>query len=102
MLRNGRALGSVTPDAQVSPVFGRRRRRGLRFQYLLPVELDIGVVLLNPPDRFLVEGWPPHSDAGWRAEPVKNALLRPPLAAAGVDERGCFVSAFVPGEPQKW
>ena len=59
-------------------------------------------MLFDPADGVFVERRAAHLDAGRRAKPVKNALPRPPVAAAGMDKRGRFVPAFVAGEPQKW
>ena len=89
--------------AAVSRVVGRGGSAGrLRFQNLGPVEFDIGVVFFDPADGFFVERGAADLDAWRRAKPVENALPRPPVAAAGIDEGGCFVPAFVAGKPQKW
>ena len=87
------------------PHIGRGRRRGclgFGFKNFGPIELDIGVVLFDPADRILVQCGPPDLDA-WRCpKPIENALSRPPVAAAGMDERRCFVPALIAGKPQKW
>jgi hypothetical protein len=85
------------------PLTGDGRRRGrLCFKDFGPVEFDVGVVFFDPADRGFVEGWPPDFDAWRRAEPVKKARLRSAAAPAGMDERGCFIPAFVAGKPQEW
>ena len=67
-----------------------------------PVEFDVGVVLFDPADRCLIEGGPPDLDTWRRTEPVKKARPRSAAATAGMNEGGCFIPAFVAGEPQEW
>lgn len=74
----------------------------MRLENFLPVELDVGVVLFDPPDGFFVERRPPNLHAWRRAEPVQNSLPCPPALARCVDERRGFVPALIAGEPQKW
>jgi hypothetical protein len=79
--------------------------RGLRdriFENARPVEFDVGVVLLQQPDRFLVDRRASDADARRRAEPVQKALPRPAPAPARPDfgERGRLVSALVAIEAQ--
>ena len=59
-------------------------------------------MLFDPADGVLVQCGAADLDTWRRAKPVKNTLPRPPVAAAGMDERRCFVPAFVAGEPQSW
>ena len=59
-------------------------------------------MLFDPADRLLVQRGAADLDAWGRAKPVQNALPRPPVAAAGMDERRCFVPALVAGKPQSW
>ncbi len=93
---------AVATLAANTRVFGGRRGCGLRLEDLRPVELDIRVVLFDPPNRVFVERRAADLDARRRAKPVQNALPRSPVAAAGMDKRRCFVPTFVAGEPQKW
>jgi hypothetical protein len=59
-------------------------------------------VLFDPADGVFIERRAADLDAWRRAKPVQNPLPRPPVSTAGMDKRGCFVPAFVAGEPQKW
>ena len=93
------AQGARASAAATGIVRGRRRGR-LRLENLRPVELDIRIVLFDPADGVFVERGAADLDVGRRAKPVKKALLSPPVVAAGVNERGGFVPAFVAGEPQ--
>lgn len=93
---------AIAPWAANARVVGRWRNRRLRFENFWPVEVNIWVVFFDPADGVLVQGGTTDLDAWRRAKPVKNALPRPPVAAAGMDKRSCFVPAFVAGEPQNW
>ena len=59
-------------------------------------------MLFDPADRVLVERGAADLDARRRTKPIKKALPRPPVAAAGMDERRSFVPAFIAAEPQSW
>ena len=110
-VRRGGARSIATPAAAararglVSPALARCRGRcgrRLGFENFRPVELDVGIVFFDPADGVFVERGAADLDARRRAKPVENALPRSPVTAAGMDERGCFVPAFVAGKPQKW
>jgi hypothetical protein len=59
-------------------------------------------VLFDEANRFIVQGSPPDPHSGRRVEPVQDSGLRlsAATAAAGVDDEGVLVPAFVPREPQ--
>ena len=97
------ALCLPTPAASTFLVFSLRRRRWRRLENFLPVEIDLGIVLLDPANRFFIQRRAAYFHARRRAKPVQQLLARAPVAAAkGMNERRCFVPAFVAGEPQEW
>ena len=54
----------------------REARRSLLLapEDLLPVELDVGMMLLDEVDRLLIQRGAPDPYARWRAEPVEDSL----------------------------
>ncbi|HEY0284557.1 MAG TPA: hypothetical protein VGC23_04160, partial [Vicinamibacterales bacterium] len=88
--RGGRSGGpwtiAVAAWAAGARVVGLGGGSRLRFENSGPVEFDIGVVFFDPADGFFVKRGAADLDAWGRAKPIENALPRPPVAAAGIDE----------------
>lgn len=72
-----------------------------RLENARPVELDVGVVLLEQTDRVFVDRRAADADAGRRAEEIQETLpAAAPAGAAARQERGAFIAALVPGKSQ--
>src|SRR5690606_7906442 len=66
-------------------------------EQLRPVEIDLGMPLLERPDRLLVEGGTPYPHARCAAVPVEDARS---LAGPGrVQQEGVLVPAMIAGDP---
>lgn len=74
-----------------------RIRRGI-FQNPRPVELNIRIVLLEEPDRLLIDRCAADAHAGRRAEPIKEALPFTSPATRRFDQSRGFVSAPIAAE----
>ncbi len=79
---------------------GVRLRR--LFQDSRPVELHVGIVLLEQTDGVLVDRRASDPDAGRRTKPIKDAVLAASFAPRIVDERCRLVPAAVAVETQMW
>jgi hypothetical protein len=79
-------------------------RNVLAFQNPRPVEIDVGIVLLDEPDRIFVERGASDTDPGRRSKPIEDARSRlSATAAAGavrVHDKRVLVSAFVARKPE--
>ncbi len=89
--------GALVPVA-TRPTRGRGRRGG-HLQNLVPIESQLGVVLLYRPDDVRRERGAPHLHTGRTAKPVEHAQLRRTITTPeGVAQVGALVSARVAGK----
>jgi len=67
-----------------------------------PIELDVGIVLLDEPDGSLVERRASDPDARGRSEPVQDARagFAATAAASRMHHERVLVPALVAGKPQ--
>ena len=77
----------------------RRLRRG--FEDVRPVELNVGVVLLEQADRIFVDRGTPDTHSRRGAKPIQDSRLSLAASARVVDERGGFVSATIAGQAER-
>jgi hypothetical protein len=90
-------LSAVVASAGLRCV--RHPRLGRDLENTSPVELNIGVVLLEQANGVFIDRRPPHSDARRRAEEVQETLTASaPSATAARDERRALIAALVADE----
>jgi hypothetical protein len=76
----------------------------LSFQDPGPVEIDVGIVLLDQPDRIFIERGAPDTHSRGRSKPIEDARSRLPAApgagAVRVLDKRVLVAAFVARKSQ--
>ena len=72
------------------------------FEDARPVELHVGIVLLEQVNGVFVDRGASHANAWRRAKPIEDAVLSAPSPARALHERGRFVAAPVTIEAQVW
>ena len=66
-----------------------------------PIEFDVGVLLLDQPNRFLIERISPDFHTRRRAEAIEDARLRVAPSSFRVDQIRCLVASLVAVETQE-
>jgi hypothetical protein len=97
-LSRRRARGQAPAQALGAGV-GLERKRFNGLEDVSPVELDVGIAILDCANRVFVQRRAAHADAGGGSIPVENAGTDARAIVMNEDRR--FVAALVACEPQK-